>query len=463
MSARPEGTGLMAQKPVTLIVSDLHMGDGGRGDDFVDDNNQFATFVRQQAQTDRGRRGEIELIINGDFLEFVQVLPERYTLNSPDYWCSEEESLDKLDCILAGHPEVFKALTEFQAPGNIVTIFPGNHDIDLHWTAVQDRLRSVAGNVNIELGEHTYTRYGGKLHISHGHLFPSIDPVNGFKNWRHPILRLPDDNAPPRLEMCTGTLFVVRFVNPLEEKYPFVDNVHPQTELVRILLREDRWGLRTVGWLGARFILQHFGASLSAGSRDDIGPELLGAIQGDPFFREKIAELCRDLLGRPDMTEASVSKQFGSEEQLAELLEMLLKADGSLTRWTDIIEIAKPAVNAAGGGSGSTLSLHDASRIDVRAECLTIARNIWKVHADIVVLGHTHLHQEIEENGCRYYNPGSWTRYIEEPSDLTLADLEDDNSYPYELNYVQIEDDGGTIRSKLVCFDRQTTSAAGAA
>jgi hypothetical protein len=263
--------------------------------------------------------------------------------------------------------------------------------------------------------------------------------------------------------MCTGTLFVVRFVNPLEEKYPFVDNVHPQTELVRILLREDRWGLRTVGWLGARFILQHFGASLSAGSRDDIGPELLGAIQGDPFFREKLAELCRDLLGRPDMTEASVSKQFGSEEQVAELLEMLLKADGSLTRWTDIIEIAKPAVNAAGDGSGSTLSLHDASRIDVRAECLTIARSIWKVHADIVVLGHTHLRQEIVENGCRYYNPGSWTRYIEDPSDLTLADLEDDNSYPYELNYVQIEDDGGTIRSELVCFDRQTTSAAGAA
>ena len=453
----------MAQKPVTLIVSDLHMGDGRPGDDFVDDRKQFASFVRQQAQSDRGRRGDIELIINGDLLEFVQVLPERYTLNSPDYWCSEAESLDKLDCILAGHPEAFAALAEFQKTGNVVTIFPGNHDIDLYWTAVQERLSGVAGNVNIELSEDTYTRYDGRLHISHGHLFPSIDPVNGFKHWRNPILRLPDDKEAPRLEMCVGTLFVVRFVNQLEEKYPFVDNVHPQTELVRILLREDRWGLRTVGWLGARFVIQHFGASLSAESRDDIGPELLGAIRGDAFFREKLAGVCRDLLGWRDMTEADVSKRFTSEEQVAELLDLLLKADGSLTRWTDVLEIAKPAVNAAGEPGGATLTLHDASQIDVRAECLAIARNKWKARAEIVVLGHTHLRETVEENGRRYYNPGSWTRYIEDPSSLTLRDLADDNTYPFELNYIRIEDAGGTLHSELVCVDRQTKSAAGTA
>lgn len=449
----------MAQKPVTLIVSDLHMGDGKRGDDFVDDRQQFANFVHQQAQTDEGRRGEIELIINGDLLEFVQVLPERYTLNSPDFWCSEEESLAKLDCILAGHPEAFAALAEFQKPGNIVTIFAGNHDIDLYWTKVQDRLRREAGNVNIELGDDTYVRYDGRLHISHGHLFPSIDPVNGFKHWRNPILHMPDDKEAPRLEMCVGTLFVVQFVNLLENKYPFVDNVHPQTELVRILLREDRWGLRTVGWLGARFVIQHFGASLSAESRDDIGPELLGAIRGDVFFREKLAGLCRDLLGWHETTEADVLKRFASEEQVAELLDLLLKADPTLTKWTDVLEIAKPAVNSAEEPGGATLMLHDASRIDARAECLTIARNKWKALAEIVVLGHTHLPESVEENGRRYYNPGSWTRYIEDPSSLTLRDLEDDNTYPYELNYVRIEDDGGKLRSELLCVDRRTKSA----
>jgi len=44
----------MEKKRVTLIVSDLHMGDGSAGDDFVDDRHQFAEFVRAQAATPEG-------------------------------------------------------------------------------------------------------------------------------------------------------------------------------------------------------------------------------------------------------------------------------------------------------------------------------------------------------------------------------------------------------------------------
>jgi hypothetical protein len=151
----------MDQKRVSLIVSDLHLGDGKAGDDFVDNKHQFANFVSAQADSEEGRAGDIELIINGDFLEFVQVLPQAYTLRSSEYWCSESESLTKLDCILAGHPDVFAALKEFQKPGNRVTIFAGNHDVDLYWDGVQKRIREKAGDVRIELREDTYYRYGG--------------------------------------------------------------------------------------------------------------------------------------------------------------------------------------------------------------------------------------------------------------------------------------------------------------
>src|ERR1700741_4277557 len=101
------------QKPLTLIVSDLHMGDGSSSDDFVDDKDQFAKFLAEQLLTDRGKNGEIELIINGDFLEFVMVRPDLYTLNSPDYWCSQTESIEKLKTLLKGHPKVFKAIADF--------------------------------------------------------------------------------------------------------------------------------------------------------------------------------------------------------------------------------------------------------------------------------------------------------------------------------------------------------------
>ena len=179
----------MDSKRVTLIVSDLHMGDGKAGDDFVDDKHQFANFVYEQAATAEGRAGQIELIINGDFLEFVQVYPQAYQLNSPDYWCSEKESVWKLVDILRGHADVFDALKKFQETHNRVTIFAGNHDVDLYWGDVQSRICERAGSVNFELGRVWYERYGGKLRISHGHLFESIDPANGFKHWGRPPSR----------------------------------------------------------------------------------------------------------------------------------------------------------------------------------------------------------------------------------------------------------------------------------
>src|SRR5262249_24884599 len=104
----------MDPKRITLIVSDLHLGDGKPGDDFVDEKCQFSNFLRAQAATPEGQAGDIELIINGDFLEFVQVCPQAYTLNSSEHWCSEEESLTKLECILQGHADIFAALKGFQ-------------------------------------------------------------------------------------------------------------------------------------------------------------------------------------------------------------------------------------------------------------------------------------------------------------------------------------------------------------
>jgi len=132
----------MSQKRITLIVSDLHMGDGGAGDDFVDDRHQFASFLRAQAAGPEGRAGEVELIVNGDFLEMVQVLPHAYKGDPSVAWCSEAESVEKLECIMKGHPLVFDALAEFQAAGNQVTLFPGNHDVDLYWPDVRAKLQA---------------------------------------------------------------------------------------------------------------------------------------------------------------------------------------------------------------------------------------------------------------------------------------------------------------------------------
>jgi UDP-2,3-diacylglucosamine pyrophosphatase LpxH len=179
------------------------------GDDHVYDNHQLRNFINEQAQSSEGQRGEIELIINGDFLEFAQVEPQVYQLGSAKYWCSEEESLLKLRSILNGHEDIFKALKAFRKLDNKVTMAAGNHDVDLYWPQVQHELRELAGDIAFETGNIWYSRYDGRLLISHGHM---LDPANKFERWSNPIIPNAEGTT-ARLEMCPGTLFMVKFVN----------------------------------------------------------------------------------------------------------------------------------------------------------------------------------------------------------------------------------------------------------
>jgi UDP-2,3-diacylglucosamine pyrophosphatase LpxH len=451
----------MDPKRITLIVSDLHLGDGKPGDDFVDDKCQFSNFLRAQAATPEGQAGDIELIINGDFLEFVQVCPQAYTLNSSEHWCSEEESLTKLECILQGHADIFAALKGFQepegdGPKNRVTLFPGNHDVDLHWPAVQRRIREVAGDVNIELDRVDYQRYGGKLWISHGHLFESLDPANGFKEWRNPRLT---GTTPPRLEMCPGTLFVVKFVNLLESKYPFADNLHPETALAGILWREDPWGLKAVAWMLTRFATRHPQIMLSSetGIGPDVGAQLLAAIQVDSLLQEDIAELYGDVLKEKVMAN-EVPGRLNSEAKIADFIEQLMRTEVPWQRWARVLNRARPDTLSCDDTSGSTLTIATSGKVDARKQCLELAEARWRAGAEIVVFGHTHLPQKIEKPEGRYYNPGSWTRYVDgdRVGSLTLADLEREDQFPFQLNCVRVENKGnGRLQSTLICVDQR--------
>jgi UDP-2,3-diacylglucosamine pyrophosphatase LpxH len=445
----------MDQKTITLIVSDLHMGDGKAGDDFVDNTNQFATFVNAQAASPEGQEGKIELIINGDFLELAQVFSEAYKGDSSLYWCSESESVQKLERVLAGHPKVFDALAKF-ALKNQVTLFPGNHDVELHWPDVRKMLQERVPGINIETDKIVYERHGGRLHISHGHLFPSIDPANGFRTPENPILT---SVRPPRLEMCAGTLFMVKFVNLMEAKYPFADNLSPITDLIWILGREKPFGLAALAWMLARFAVQNRAEFLSVDAEDlPIGPQLLDAIQSDENLQRDIATtLYGKVLGRDGMTESDVMTELATQDAIADLIEQLFRADPSLA-WTSVFDSASPGTSSLDepGSEGGTLSILASSRTDASAGCIEIAQGRWNVGAQVVVLGHTHLPQTAGSGAQRYYNPGSWTRYVLDASKLTLKDLENESTFPYQLNCVRVEDTGGTVlQSSMINIEKR--------
>ena len=124
--------------------------------------------------------------------------------------------------------------------------------------------------------------------------------------------------------------------------------------------------------------------------------------------------------------------------------------------WHGLFELADSGVVL--GDDRITLSaIYRAGNIDGKEELRKAARKRVRLkNASVVVMGHTHQPDEVEEDGYLYFNPGCWTRYLElEPGRrVTLDELKDETKYPYVLNVVRVEPSGGKLHARMVCVDR---------
>jgi UDP-2,3-diacylglucosamine pyrophosphatase LpxH len=431
----------LTQRPVTMVVSDLHMGAADRYDDFVYQNDEFVSFVDELTASTEGRHGRIELLINGDFLELAQVNPDAYQLGSSKFWCSESESLLKLRPILDGHSKVFAAIKRFQEARNQCTLFAGNHDVELYWPKVQALLTAAAGNLRFELEHLWYSRYDGALRLSHGHMF---DPGNSFKDWSNPFLQAPDGL---RLEMCAGTMFMVKFVNWMEHEYPFADNVHPNWRLATILWKEAKDGLALAAWLFGRFAARHPKFTLGADEDDALahmskmGDWVVTYLQSNAPFRRKVTDLWNEVYGASVTPNDIVSWLATPDEVERFVADVLVRV--SPEQWLPVFDGVRP----------STLQIAKSGRWKSK-EALRKEASLQFEEAgtEIVTIGHTHEYDTFSNGSQRYYNTGSWTRSLpwSKDKDLTLERLKDESWFPYNLLYLRVEQQGsGKLASEM--------------
>lgn len=441
-------------KPVTVIISDLHLGGGPTdpGDDHVYQGDPLVRLFRDElGKSNRGKRGEIEVLINGDLFELAQVQPDIYAGRDYVTWSSEAESLQKMNVILKGHAGIFAAMKVFQGLGNIVTMAAGNHDVDLYWPEVQKRIRDVAGPVQFELGNTWYSRHDGRLQTSHGHM---EDPANKFKNWQDPIHR-PEHEA-ARLEMCPGTVFMLKIVNVLEKDYPFVDNIKPITALARLLWRENKRGFSGVAWLLVKFMAKHPSPALGVNISDpgEFHKKLKRLVEINANMRQQVREIAEVAYGKPQ-TDEDVAKLLASEQALLDFMMDVLRVRGldGLKK----LELSAGGALAVGGATG-TLAIQQAGRMDEKEHLRIVAEGRFRADGkcEVVVMGHTHQPHDLAFGEKRYYNPGSWTRYadISTQDALTLEKLKDESKFPYYLNYVWVEEaGGGPLKSEMKTFE----------
>ena len=145
-----------SSKKHTVIISDLHLCEAEpvhpkyplwkkyktREFFFDDDYVDFLKHIKSVSD------GPMELVLNGDIFDFdsVSTFPQ-----SPPYRIStlerltglhpqEEKSLYKIRRILRDHTTWVQATRDFVLEGHSLVFIVGNHDLELHWPAVQQAI-----------------------------------------------------------------------------------------------------------------------------------------------------------------------------------------------------------------------------------------------------------------------------------------------------------------------------------
>jgi UDP-2,3-diacylglucosamine pyrophosphatase LpxH len=441
------------------IISDLHLGEGVLDDFDAELEGHLVEFLeRLETLPD-----PTELIVNGDFLDFAQATPwrgadlEATAADGTPLCFTEGQSIAKLTAICQAHPRTMGALRSFLGArdDNRLVVMPGNHDADFFWAGVRARFTEVcapgalASQISIPLTRVHRPETAPWLWVEHGHQY---DPVNAFvvggeARWSAttpPIL--PDATGTLRLYECTGTRFLIRFMNGLDARYPLVDNVKPFSRFLTIFGASAlRWGRGPLDAVVAVAQMAAYVARTLASRRGD----LMHAADDDTPAGAPLAEWFRNASHADREKLRAVLRDSGV--RVRGTLDMALEDPAEAEQIMHFLATHLDLVAGVGDGDGTllgaapgTLALGASFFGDETSDLREGAKGvIAREGVTTVIMGHTH--EPVEDvGGATYFNTGSWTRYYvfetrERTAPWRLLREASYERFPYRLRYAFVE------------------------
>ncbi len=440
-----------------IVVSDLHLSaghvaEGNPLEDFQSDQ-EFAAFLDEIAAESDHDGAEVELIVNGDAYEMLQV-PHMATFNPTrvydpkDYHSSsEEDSARKIAIVIAAHQPFFDALRRFiqvGPPRRSVTFIKGNHDVNLHWDAVQDRIRQAVGATDgkaslLTFEERRISREG--IYVEHGNQY--AEGVDRLKDMEEPH----DHKDPGQLAIPPGSWFVMDFFNEVERDRYWIDGVKPITALIWYALGHDfPFAARAISTLAKRLpgILKEIVFDEVEGAEPDPLADLVRKLENPAQVEEMASRYNTDEAFRAGFNAEVMSILAPTPEPLGPPVPGLPEADV-----LPMDTLAEPEVMGGRIQQRVHSSLHKMAGLRAAEEGVKL-----------VVFGHTHdAGVEPLPDGGTYINSGTWTWR----ADFTAADKgtwKDLFEHPERftedrlLSYVRIDyDDAGQPSGNLLSYE----------
>jgi UDP-2,3-diacylglucosamine pyrophosphatase LpxH len=471
-----------------VVISDLHVGSGRLDDCDSELEECFVSFIDLLHRDG----SSVKLVINGDFLDFAQAEPwqdrdfEASSELQVELCFTQDQSVEKLKSILQAHQKIFKALARFLcSEGNSLVILPGNHDADFFWPEVRSLFSSeVCGphpamrkRLRFHLEQSYRPRLSPQVWIEHGHQY---DPVNAFRvkeldpvdgSYRDPRPCWSESSPPifvdrrgqQRLYECIGTRFMIRYMNKLDNIYPFVDNVKPFSRFVKVFATSalnPEYGLTKVGVLVLSGLLllvrEGLGGTTNLMGQQVVPSEMdLSAIMDAALKKmtETEQRSFQNVLKQRGLKFDGTIKRFVSKPINAIRLVEFLSDNIDMV---EKIEAHHSMLSKSPGRKG-TLSLVKGFWVDETEELSKAADKILALHKDLkfVIMGHTHSPVE----SGPYINTGCWTRYYTFDNDEKLRPWSWLKSgpwdkFPYQLAYAEIVPSGSPLVRRRVYKER---------
>jgi len=429
-----------------FVLSDLHMGAGhwdGRNalEDFTSDE-AFAALVDSLIVESQARNLPMEIIFAGDTFEFLQVpsLPSPEAYDPAGHYPSslfstsaESDSARKMRIIAHHHPIFFDALGRFLCeipPRRTVSIVKGNHDVSLHWGAVQDEIRRALKAETLRADCLSFSERGVKrpgLYVEHGNQY--TESINRFPDFQEP--HDPDD--PQQLYLPTGSRFVTEFFNDIEMQRFWIDAVKPLPALIWYLMIYD-----TALALSALALLLSRAPGILWGS--------LASMKSALTRLEAAQSLRYQIESRPE----------GIDLSPPEMEALMVRAESALTPY---MGLPVKAESRAGKPTRSTAAARAMETEEAQRSALAEVAGQRAVQEDaqVVVFGHTHHAVQVPLDGDGVYvNTGTWTwvRDFQGDDRATWRRLiRNPKAYAdqRQLNYARVDyNDAGRISARLL-------------
>jgi len=380
-----------------LIVSDLHLGNGGSYDIFAG-GQELPTLLRSFAHSGHC------VIFNGDSVDFL--------MNEDPLELDEARAVSQAEATF-GNPvtsAVLHALGDILAAGGEVVIRLGNHDIELALGAVQSKLRAaigqpteIAAKLRFERGDKPaiLTVGGARILVSHGEQSDSWNKVD--------YLHLPGPggtaSSGAEFTYSSGSRLVKTIMNPLKRLYGL--------RLIDLIKPDFQGGVLTALAISPSAVKEVF-----KGSTVQILWQLREQSSGPSTFVPEEEDLG---------LQAAIDRAGLDEDERATMAALLADSKGGPATFdldTSVLQSAQLKLVRSGlrlyAGAQRRLAGQEGQRfyelIPDENEWNEAKRLAQKFDVGAVIFGHSHAARFLQKDGVSYLNTGTWIRLIKLPA-----------------------------------------------